>query len=121
MLASTKIETFRGRDRAAAFGVWGAVMSGAAALGLTAGLLPSLAQAQTGLVALVHTQAAGDSGPVDSMIGKLKQLASEKGFEYRAVYASDPATYESIFRTLGDAGAASLQSGRQAHGRVDPG
>ena len=84
--------------------------AGAAALGLTAGLMPTLAQAQTGLVALVHTQAAGDSGPVDSMIGKLKQLAGEKGFEYRAVYASDPATYESIFRTLGDAGAAIIVS-----------
>jgi basic membrane protein A len=87
----------------------GFLMAGAAA-GLAAGLLPSLAQAQTGLVALVHTQAAGDSGPVDSMIEKLKQLASEKGFEHRAVYASDPATYESIFRTLGDAGAAVIVS-----------
>ncbi len=68
------------------------------------------ASAQSGLVALVHTQAAGDNGPVDSMIAKLKQLASEKGFEYRAIYAQDPATYETIFRTLGDAGAAVIVS-----------
>lgn len=80
--------------------------AGAAAAGLAAGLLPFAAQAQSGLVALVHTQAAGDNGPVDSMIAKLQQLSGEKGFETRVVYASDPATYETIFRTLGDAGAA---------------
>jgi len=77
----------------------------ASALGMVASLLPTAAWAQSGLVALVHTQAAGDNGPVDSMIAKLKQLSEEKGFNYRAVYASDPATYETIFRTLGDAGA----------------
>lgn len=86
------------------------VSAGAAALGLTGGALTSIAHAQSGLVALVHTQAAGDNGPVDSMIAKLKQLASEKGLTYRAIYAQDPATYETIFRTLGDAGAAVVVS-----------
>lgn len=84
--------------------------AGTTALGMTAGLIPSLAKAQTGLVALVHTQAAGDSGPVDSMIARLAQLASEQGFEYRAIYAVDPATYETVFRTLGDAGASIIVS-----------
>ena len=84
--------------------------AGAAALGLSASLMPNLAFAAGGLVALVHTQAAGDNGPVDSMIAKLKQLSEEKGFEYRAVYAQDPATYETVFRTLGDAGAAIIVS-----------
>lgn len=83
---------------------------GATALGLAAGMLPLKAFAAGGLVALVHTQAAGDNGPVDSMIGKLKKLSEEQGFEYRAVYAQDPATYETIFRTLGDAGAAIIVS-----------
>ena len=80
--------------------------AGAAALGLSPSLFSSQAYAADKLVALVHTQAAGDNGPVDSMIARLKQLASEKGFAYRAVYAQDPATYETIFRTLGDAGAS---------------
>jgi EmrB/QacA subfamily drug resistance transporter len=41
---STVNTTFRGRDRAAAFGVWGAVMAGAAALGpLLGGFLTQLA------------------------------------------------------------------------------
>lgn len=80
--------------------------AGAAALGLTAAVLPTLATAQSGLVALVHTQAAGDNGPVDSMIAKLKKLGADKGVETRAIYAQDPATYETIFRTLGEAGAA---------------
>lgn len=84
--------------------------AGAAAAALAAGLAPLLAYAQTGLVALVHTQAAGDNGPVDSMIAKLKQLSEEQGFQYRAVYAADPATYETIYRTLGDAGAAVIVS-----------
>ncbi len=80
--------------------------AGVAALGLTDALLAPNALAAGGMVALVHTQAAGDNGPVDSMIAKLKQLAAEKDVPYRAIYAQDPATYETIFRTLGDAGAA---------------
>jgi basic membrane protein A len=84
--------------------------AGLAAFGMAGGLMLPVARAQTGLVALVHTQAAGDAGPVDSMIARLKQLSEEKGFEYRAIYAQDPATYETIFRTLGDAGAAVIVS-----------
>lgn len=84
--------------------------AGLAALTMAGGLLTAAACASGGLVALVHTQAAGDAGPVDSMIARLKQLSEEKGFQYRAVYAQDPATYETIFRTLGDAGAAVIVS-----------
>jgi basic membrane protein A len=86
------------------------VSGGAAALAAAIGALPRAAFAQSGLVALVHTQAAGDNGPVDSMIAKLTQLSQEKGFEMRAIYAADPATYETVFRTLGDAGAAVIVS-----------
>lgn len=77
---------------------------------LGAPMLISPALAAGGLVALVHTQAAGDNGPVDSMISKLKQLSKEQGFEVRTIYAQDPATYETIYRTLGDAGAAVVVS-----------
>ncbi|RST87687.1 BMP family ABC transporter substrate-binding protein [Aquibium carbonis] len=84
--------------------------AGTAALTMTGALAAAVAHAQGGLIALVHTQAAGDAGPVDSMIAKLKQLAEEKGLEHRAIYAQDPATYETIFRTLGDAGAAVVVS-----------
>ena len=70
------------------------------------GLIPLPAFAGQGLVALVHTQAAGDSGPIDSMIASLNQLSSEQGFEKRAVYAQDAATFETVFRTLGDAGTS---------------
>ncbi len=83
---------------------------GLGVLGLSSALMGTAALAQSGMVALVHTQAAGDNGPVDSMIAKLKQLADEQGFEYRAVYAQDPATYETIFRTLGEAGAGVVVS-----------
>jgi basic membrane protein A len=58
------------------------------------------------LVALVHTQAAGDAGPIDDMIRYLKQIEAEKNVEIRTIYAQDAATFESIFRNLGDAGAA---------------
>ncbi len=96
----------RGLDRRAVLHLGAA----AAAAGLAASLRPLAAHAAGGLVALVHTQAAGDNGPVDSMIAKLKQLAEEKGFPYRAVYAQDPATYETIFRTLCDAGVSIIVS-----------
>lgn len=89
----------------------GLLQAGAgAAAGLASGMLPSFAQAAGGIVALVHTQAAGDNGPVDSMIEKLTQLSKEKGFTTRVVYAADPATYETIFKTLGDAGASVVVS-----------
>src|SRR5262245_20919250 len=85
---------------------------GAAALAGTSGLvIPRRAAAQSGgLVALVHTQAAGDNGPIDSMITALKKLSEEKGFPIRTIYAQDPATYESIFKSLADAGAAVIAS-----------
>lgn len=67
--------------------------------------LPQMAKAQGGLVALVHTQAAGDNGPIDSMIAALKKLSDEKGFPIRTIYAQDSATFPSIFQSLADAGA----------------
>jgi basic membrane protein A and related proteins len=81
-----------------------------AAAGLLFGLPYQALAQQQGLVAFVHTQAAGDSGPVDSMLAKLAQLASDNGVPTRTVYAQDPATYETVFRTLGDAGAAVIVS-----------
>ncbi len=85
---------------------------GAAVLAGSGSLIASgLARAaEGGLVALVHTQAAGDNGPVDSMIAALKKLSDEKGFPIRTIYAQDPATYESIFQSLADAGAAVIAS-----------
>jgi basic membrane protein A len=63
------------------------------------------AAAEGGLVALVHTQAAGDNGPIDSMIAALKKLSGEKKFPIRTIYAQDAATYGTIFKSLADAGA----------------
>ena len=79
--------------------------AGASVLAGAGGIVPAPARANTGLVALVHTQAAGDNGPIDSMIGKLGQLSEERGFEKRTIYAQDAATFETVLRTLGDAGA----------------
>ncbi len=83
-----------------------AAAAGASALASTGGMAPLAARAGTGLVALVHTQAAGDSGPIDSMLGKLALLAEARGFESRAIYAQDAATFETVLRTLGDTGAS---------------
>ncbi|MCY3879374.1 MAG: BMP family ABC transporter substrate-binding protein [Rhodobacteraceae bacterium] len=80
--------------------------AGIAAVAGIGGLIPLPAFADQGLVALVHTQAAGDSGPIDSMIARLNQLAGEQGFDKRTVYAQDAATFETVFRTLGDAGTS---------------
>ncbi|MEQ9688846.1 MAG: BMP family ABC transporter substrate-binding protein, partial [Bauldia litoralis] len=81
--------------------------AGAALVAGTAGslALPQRAKAATGLVALVHTQAAGDNGPIDSMIAALKKLSDEQGFPIRTIYAQDSATFPTIFETLADAGA----------------
>ena len=84
--------------------------AGAASLGLASSMLGDVALAAGGLVAFVHTQAAGDNGPVDSMIGALKKLSGERGLQMRAIYAQDAATYESIFRSLADAGAEVIVS-----------
>ena len=79
----------------------------AAGIGIAASLLDGgTAHAAQPLIALVHTQAAGDNGPIDSMIASLHKIAHEKGMQARTIYAADPATYESIFKTLGNAGAA---------------
>ena len=83
-----------------------AATAGVSALVGAGGAFSLSARAETGLVALVHTQAAGDSGPIDSMMGRLQQLADAEGLETRAIYAQDPATYETVMRTLGDAGAS---------------
>lgn len=84
------------------------LIGASAGLATLAGMaaLPRGASAAQPLVALVHTQAAGDNGPIDSMIADLRRLAHEKGLRARTIYASDPATYESIFKTLAAAGAA---------------
>ena len=83
-----------------------AATAGIPAMSVAGAVLPLPARANKRLVALVHTQAAGDSGPIDSMMGRLEQLSGEEGFETRSIYAQDPATFETILRTLGDAGAA---------------
>lgn len=70
-----------------------------------AGLLARPAFAAGKLVALVHTQAAGDNGPVDDMIAHLKALGKKDHFPIRTIYASDPSTYQSILSTLAGAGA----------------
>ena len=64
------------------------------------------AAAATGFIALVHTQAAGDNGPVDSMIASLAQAGVKNGVTTRAIFGQDPATYESTLRTLCDVGAS---------------
>ena len=83
------------------------VSASAAFAGAGALAAPELAAAaEGGLVALVHTQAAGDNGPIDSMIAALKKLSQEKKFPIRTIYAQDAATYGTIFKSLADASAA---------------
>jgi basic membrane protein A and related proteins len=82
----------------------GTLLAGVVAAGLP--VLGREAFAADTLVALVHTQAAGDNGPIDDMIVHLKALAKEKHFATRTIYAADPSTYQSILHTLAGAGAA---------------
>ncbi len=83
-----------------------ALGAGAVALPVLGGLaLSAPALAAGKLVALVHTQAAGDNGPIDDMISHLKALGKADHFPIRTIYASDPSTYQSILSTLAGAGA----------------
>jgi basic membrane protein A len=84
--------------------VGSALLLGATAVGLP--LLGRPAFAAGKLVALVHTQAAGDNGPIDDMIAHLKALGKQDHFPVRTIYAADPSTYQSILSTLAGAGAA---------------
>ncbi|MGH7175902.1 MAG: BMP family ABC transporter substrate-binding protein, partial [Tepidisphaeraceae bacterium] len=77
-------------------------------VGIGLPLLLRTALAAQNTVALVHTQAAGDSGPVDGMIEKLKELSRERRFDTRIIYARDPAGYEATLRMLAAAGVGTI-------------
>lgn len=55
-------------------------------------------------VAFVSAQKAGDNGPTDDMIAALDRLKADEGVETKYVELSDPSTYESTLRNLGQAG-----------------
>ncbi len=55
-------------------------------------------------VALVSTQRAGDSGPVDDMVRALEQGAADYGVETTFIEAVDPSTYEQTLRNLAQTG-----------------
>lgn len=55
-------------------------------------------------VALVSTQKAGDSGPVDDMVRSLDQAKADFGVETTFIEATDPSTYETQLRNLANAG-----------------
>ena len=57
------------------------------------------------LIALVHTQAAGDDGITDDMIASFRRVAAEQKLRARVIYASDPTNYEPILELLGEYGA----------------
>ena len=69
-------------------------------------LVPHTVRAATPLVALVHTQLAGDNGPIDGMIASLKRIGQERSLITRAIYSGDPANDQAILTLLGEAGAA---------------
>jgi basic membrane protein A len=75
---------------------------------LSAGALGVPARAATSgpLIALVHTQAAGDNGVVDGMIASLRAFARDHQLTPRAIYAADPSNFEPVLELLGEASAA---------------
>jgi basic membrane protein A and related proteins len=74
------------------------------AFAAAAAFVPVPARAEIPRIALVHTQAAGDDGPIDGMIASLKRIARERAIPVRAVYASDAASYQPILELLGESG-----------------
>ncbi|WP_459695153.1 BMP family ABC transporter substrate-binding protein [Acidisoma sp. C75] len=57
-------------------------------------------------VALVHTQAAGDDGPIDDMIAHLNQLSREMQVPVSIIYADEPRAYVEDLTAAAAAGAA---------------
>lgn len=55
-------------------------------------------------IALVHTQAAGDNGPIDGMVDGLNRAGDNLGANVQTVEALDPATFETTLRNLAQAG-----------------
>jgi basic membrane protein A len=84
----------------------GRLLRRAGAFALAAACAPVTARADAPLVALVHTQAAGDNGVVDGMIASLQRIGRERNLTVRAVYASDAANYQPMLELLGEAQAA---------------
>lgn len=82
-----------------------AFASGLAAFA-AATLAPPAAFAAVPQLALVHTQAAGDDGPIDGMIASLKRIGRERNIIVRAIYASDAANYQPILELLGESRVA---------------
>ena len=80
-----------------------ALLRGFGAVTAASAFAPVIARADTPVVALVHTQAAGDNGVVDGMIASLKRIGHERSMTVRAVYANDAANYQPILELLGEA------------------
>ena len=81
------------------------LLAGFGALAAAGTFVPVPARAAQPLIALVHTQAPGDNGPMDGMIASLKQIGKERNIAVRAIYASDAANYQPILELLGEAQA----------------
>ena len=82
------------------------LLAGLAGLATSLALAREATGAPSPLVALVHTQAAGDNGVVDGMIASLRRIGNDRHLTVRAIYAADPANYQPILELLGEAGAA---------------
>ena len=86
------------------------LMRGLGSAGIVAGFgapLPGVAAAEAPrIIALVHTQAAGDDGITDDMIASFRRVADEQKLHPRVVYAADPTNYQPILELLGEYGAA---------------
>ena len=61
--------------------------------------------AEASFIALVHTQAAGDHGPIDDMIAKINHLSQQMAVPARIVYADNPRRYAAVLTGLARAGA----------------
>ncbi len=55
-------------------------------------------------VALVVNQRAGDLGPIDDLVKGLEQAEADMGVETTFIEATDPATFETTLRNLGNQG-----------------
>ena len=62
------------------------------------------APADPATVALVVNQRAGDMGPIDDLVSGLEQAEADFGLDTTFIEATDPSTFESTLRNLGNQG-----------------
>lgn len=80
--------------------------AGGGLIAATLSPLGTAGAAEAPFIAFVHTQSAGDHGPIDDMIAQTELLSRTRNVPARIVYADNPRRYVAVLTELARAGAS---------------